>query len=382
MEVFNNMQEQRLEILFQRFINKSATAAERDEFFELVKLPGANEALKMLADRYPVRDEQVVELPQQASGEILTAIFNSEGAVHMPEQRLNSIRSFWWAAAAVLVLLATGAVFFLNKRESYSSVVAKVTKDIKAPTSNKAIITLPDGRQIMLDTISNGTLIAGVVRKAADDQLEFEDDHSGNGYFIATNPRNSTALQITLPDQTKVWLNADTYLEYPDSYTRSRMVRLKGEAYFEVKHNSQKLFKVSAGGQTIEDAGTSFNVKAYKTEAGAETTLVEGEVKIDNIVSLKPGQKYSKSKISDANIDEAMAWRNGSFYLDGSEFEEVANEIARWYDVEVVFNNPAAAHSMVTGGEIGRNLSLLQAIGILKELKVNCRLEGRKLIVE
>ena len=99
-------------------------------------------------------------------------------------------------------------------------------------------------------------------------------------------------------------------------------------------------------------------------------------------MTLKPGQKYSRNKITDVNTEEVTAWKNGSFYLDGCEFGEIANEMGRWYDVEVVFTNPATMHSIVAGGEIGRNLSLVQVIGILKELNVNCRLEGRRLIVE
>lgn len=286
-------------------------------------------------------------------------------------------------AAAAVVLFAVATTYFVinNKKDGTLNVQAEV--DIKAPESNKATIILPNGQRVMLDTVPNGTLIAGIARKTAEGQLVFESNVSNISYLVASNPRNSKAMHITLPDQTEVWLNADTYLEYPTNYNgKDRLVSLKGEAYFEVKHNAAKTFRVTAGDQSIEDVGTAFNVKAYGEEGVVRTTLLEGIVKINNSVSLQPGQQYADNKITDANLEEVMAWKNGSFYFDGRELGTVASELARWYDVEVVFENEAAKKSTVFGGEMGRDLTLNQAIRVLEKLNVHVRLEGKKLVVE
>ncbi|MDD2791787.1 MAG: FecR domain-containing protein [Sediminibacterium sp.] len=300
----------------------------------------------------------------------------------VPVRRLPFIRQFQWAVAAVLILTLSGIVFFLN-REQKPQQKELAQADIKAPQFNKATITLPDGKRVMLDTVANGTLIAGIARKTADGQLVFEGNRSNKGYILASNPKNSRAMQITLPDNTVVWLNADTYLQYPTSYNaKDRLVTLKGEAYFEVVHNEAKPFRVTAGEQTIEDVGTSFNVKAYEDEGAVKTTLLEGVVIINHSISLKPGQQFSKNKVTTANTDEVMAWKSGSFYLDGRELGSVVSDISRWYDVEVVFTNLDARYSVVFGGEMGRDLTLTQAIKVLEKMNVHCRIEGKKLLIE
>jgi len=381
-KVFNDMQHERLEILFQRFVSRTATEAEKQEFLELIRLPGTDAVLQELAERYPVPEDIYFELPEQASGEILTAILNSEDAAVPRVHRVHFIRRFRWAAAAIFIAAVAGAIFLINRKET-APVIARVQQDIKAPEKSKATITLPNGQTFLLDTIPNGTLIAGIARKTTDDRLVFEGNASNIAYIIASNPRNSTTMYIELPDHTQVWLNADTHLQYPTNYNeKDRLVTLNGEAYFEVKHNAAKPFRVTAGEQTIEDIGTAFNVKAYSDENAVKTTLLEGVVKINHTVSLKPGEQYSNNKIVKANPDEVMAWKNGSFYLDGRELGAVASELGRWYDVEVVFNHSNAQHSIVLGGEMGRNLTLLEAIELLKGMKVNCKLEGRKLIIE
>lgn len=382
MKVFNDMQHEKLEVLFQKFVSQTATEAEKHEFFELIRLPGTDPILRELAERYPVPEDLYYELPEQASSEILAAILQSEDTAIPNVHRVPFLRRVRWVAAAIFIIAVAGIVFLVNSKRA-EPVIAKVQNDIKAPEKNKATITLPNGKTIMLDTVPNGTLIAGIARKTAEGQLVFEGKTSDAGYITTSNPRNSKAMYIELPDHTEVWLNADTRLQYPTSYNeKDRLITLNGEAYFEVKHNAAKTFRVSAGDQTIEDIGTGFNVKAYGDENTVKTTLLEGVVKINNAVSLKPGQQFSNNKVADANIDEVMAWKNGSFYLDGRELGTVANELGRWYDVDVVFGDTKTKHSIVFGGEMGRNLTILEALELLKGMKVNCRLDGKKLIIE
>jgi len=287
-------------------------------------------------------------------------------------------------AAAVFLLFAgsTWLYFGLHNAKSVQP-AALVTKDIKAPETNKATITLSNGKTIMLDTVPNGTLIAGVARKTSDGKLVFEGNSSEIAYIVTSNPRNSKAMLITLPDNTSVWLNADTKLQYPTNYNKKeRTITLNGEAYFEVKHNEAKPFTVLANEQAIEDIGTSFNVKAYSQEGAVKTTLLEGAVKINHSVSLKPGEQFSNNKTIKANLDEVMAWKNGSFYLDGLQLGAVAQELGRWYDVEIIFINEKAKNSIVFGGEMGRNLTLKEVVEVLRKMKVNCMVQGQQLIIE
>jgi transmembrane sensor len=374
------MEISRFQKLFDGWLSGTATPEEEMELMELLADPKLEqERLRLAEDAYDNLAETHLMSERQGDN-IFDQIIAKPAVIH----RVHFIRRYKWAAAAIFIIVASTTFFLLNHKEQPAGIVAKTQQDVKAPETNKATITLPNGETIMLDTVPNGRLIAGIARKTADGQLVFEGNASAIAYIGTTNPRNSKAMHITLPDHTEVWLNADTYLQYPTNYNaKDRLVTLKGEAYFEVKHNEAKPFRVFAGEQTIEDVGTSFNVKAYQDEAQeVQTTLLEGVVKINNAVSLKPGQQYSKNKITNANTEEVMAWKNGSFYLDGRELGTVASELGRWYDVEVVFENPNAKHSIVFGGEMGRDLTLNQAISVLEKLNVKCRLENKKLIVE
>ncbi len=377
------MEQTRLISLIDSYLQERLTAAESAELNRLLENPEAQAIVEAHIEGQLKTQEYNFQPDLAGFKERLQASIIQQAPVH----RVHFLRRFRWAAAAIFILMVSGIVFLLNRKDTPIANLAQAQRDIKAPETNKATITLPNGQRIMLDTVANGTLIAGVARKTADGQLVFEANASGIAYIGTTNPRNSKAMHITLPDNTEVWLNADTYLQYPTNYNvKDRLVTLKGEAYFVVKHNELKPFRVSAGEQTIEDVGTGFNVKAYQDEAHVQTTLLEGVVKINpangGTVSLKPGQQFSNNKIINANTDEVMAWRNGSFYLDGRELGMIAGELGRWYDVEVVFDNPNTKNSIMFGGEMGRDLTLNQAIRVLEKLNVRCRLEGKKLIVK
>ncbi|WEA00585.1 FecR family protein [Mucilaginibacter sp. SJ] len=256
-------------------------------------------------------------------------------------ERAPKIMPIWRryaAVAAVLLVFLSGSYYFLQKRPIQS--LAVIEHDIKAPKQNKAIIALSNGQKILLDTVPNGALIAGIARKTADGKLRFENNNAKIDYIVMSNPRCSKPMQITMPDGTEVWINADTYLQYPTNFNhKDRIVTLKGEAYFEVKHNAAKPFRVLADGEIIEDVGTHFNVNSYSDGGAVKTTLLEGEVKINKSVFLKPGQQFSDNKITMANIDDVMAWKNGVFHFDGVPIETIMKQVSRWYGVEVIYKD-------------------------------------------
>ncbi|MES2329947.1 MAG: FecR domain-containing protein [Bacteroidota bacterium] len=375
----------RLLPLLQRYETAQATLSDMEELFAILDSVQGRQALEDLLAQQ-LTEQHALELDTNHLASLAKDLIRQRAGAEMPAipaHRVHFIRRFRWAAAAILVgiISFTGWLVLKDHKNFNADAIAK--NDVKAPEKNKATITLPDGRQIVLDSVANGTLIAGVVRKTANGELVMEGNTSDIAYLVAHNPRNSKALHIELPDKTEVWLNAETDLQYPTSFTgKERMVALKGEAYFEVVHNNRQPFKVTAGEQIIEDIGTSFNVKNYPDEPNVKTTLLEGEVRINKSIALKPGQQYYNGKILSANTDEVMAWKNGSFYLDQRELGDVANDLGRWYDVDIVFNNAASKHSIVFGGKMGRDLSLQELISFLEKMEVKCRLEGKRLIID
>jgi ferric-dicitrate binding protein FerR (iron transport regulator) len=206
-------------------------------------------------------------------------------------------------------------------------------------------------------------------------------------YNTLSTPKGGQ-YQLILPDGSKVWLNAASSIRYPTAFVgNSRIVEITGEAYFEVMHNSKVPFEVKTRSQVIEDIGTSFNVNAYTDEAAIRTTLLEGAVKVDNVV-LKPGEQAEADNgtqkitvIKGVDIQRAVAWKNGIFSFKDADLKTVMRQLARWYNVDVEYEGAVPGGSF--GGDIGRGLTLSQVLEGLAETRVKYKItEGNKIIIQ
>jgi ferric-dicitrate binding protein FerR (iron transport regulator) len=304
----------------------------------------------------------------------------------------------WWMAAAVLLLLATGGYFFWKKEETVR--IAKTTtspsheNDI-APGTNKAILTLGDGRNISLDSASNGAISkqGNVTIIQLDGKLSYEVSKESLSnievtYNTIVTPKGGQ-YQLVLADGSKVWLNAASSLRFPTVFTgNERRVQLNGEGYFEIAHDAAAPFIVEKGDTRVQVLGTHFNVNAYDDENQIQVTLLEGSVSVSrgNMEKrLMPGQQAqidSDIQIVDrVNIDKVMAWKNGWFEFDDTELSAIMRQISRWYDVDVVFEEKSLNQNF--GGRISKNLPLSAILQMLQSSGVKgFRLEGKKLYVQ
>jgi transmembrane sensor len=259
----------------------------------------------------------------------------------------------WLVAASILMLLSVGTIFFISKHKQTGDPATALNHQIK-PGSNKAFLTLANGTKIFLADAGNGKIAqqrGSQVIKTTDGQLVYNArpgiPADGSLQYNTIQTPKGGQYQLLLPDGTHVWLNAASSLKYPVDFTSSneRRVELSGEAYFEVAHNKDKPFRVSTNKQLIEVLGTHFNVNAYEDELKTKTTLLEGSVKItagDKNTRLKPGQEADLTntfKISEVDAREAIDWKNGYFRFDDEDLENVMRQIARWYDVKIVFDD-------------------------------------------
>jgi ferric-dicitrate binding protein FerR (iron transport regulator) len=205
-----------------------------------------------------------------------------------------------------------------------------------------------------------------------------------------TTPRGGQ-YEVVLPDGTRVWLNSNTSLTYPIIFQgKERHVELTGEAYFEVAKNAAAPFFVKTQSQTVEVLGTHFNINSYADEKSVKTTLLEGRVKITGngnrkTVSLKPGQQSINNLaiiyiINDADIEEAVAWKNGKFLFRNTDLQTVMRQLSRWYDVDVEYKGTVATKHY--RGRISRNVTVSQVFEILKTSGVNFIINGRTIIVK
>lgn len=208
---------------------------------------------------------------------------------------------------------------------------------------------------------------------------------------VLTVPRGMNR-QITLADGTRAWLNAESQLEYPETFEGEdkRVVRLKGEAYFEVAKDASRPFIVETEWMETHVLGTAFNVRAYSPE-DAHVTLVEGSVAVRNArhrkeIRMKPGQSATWQKGGTFSMNEVQAenystWTEGKFYFDQTELVEIMRELGRWYNVNIVFTNKEAMHYRLHF-QSDRSEPLSQVLGLLNSMqKVKATIEKDKVIV-
>ena len=322
---------------------------------------------------------------------------------HQIEQlsKNNNVKKLWpsWfkyaAAAAVLIVISTSVLIFRNYQEN-SSYALFASNDIE-PGGHRAILTLSNGKKIVLDAAKAGEIASqsGItVTKTTDGQLVYKVVDNGVAQSLSetntiTTP-NGGNYQVSLPDGTMVILNAASSLTFPTSFRGiERMVSLEGEAYFEVTKNAEMPFKVKSGRQVVEVLGTHFDINAYDNEPVIKTTLLEGSVKVNyNNASalIKPGQQTiialndaKKIDVRDADLEKELAWKNGAFSFENDDLQSVMRQIARWYDAEVVYEGDFPDDKFFGG--IPKSSKLSGVAKILELNNIHLKISGRTIRV-
>ena len=272
-----------------------------------------------------------------------------------------------WIVAASIVLLVGAFFIFRNAGNSTANnnKMARTDTTQLQPGGNRALLTFEDGSEIDLTTAKNGLMKndnGADIIKLRDGMILYDPhniDENLSSLHILSTPIGGQ-FQVTLPDGTKVWLNAATTLKYPSRFTTGeRKVEVHGEAYFEVAKDEKKPFRVVLADSTdILVLGTHFNVMSYGNEKVKEITLLEGSVKVSQhskvndlqSTVIKPGQQvvlthdssltihHSPFTIRD-NIDseEITGWKDGWFVFHDAPIESVMRQIERWYDAKIVY---------------------------------------------
>lgn len=422
------MKQQRFIYLINQYIGKTISAEEIVELQVLLNEMQPSELPQTLSDAWltesislPRQPIDVGEADRQA--DVILALdkdFESSKATNdpynvqpgisgtadhvSPAHRVHFLRRGWLRyAAAIILLFGAGTYIYLehlspsNGSSSKGISSASANGGDIAPGRDGAILTLADGTQIVLDSLGSGIIAhQNGTQVALKNGLLVYDANAkttgGISYNTMTTPKGRQ-FQLVLPDGSKVWLNAATFIRYPTVFTgKERKVEIDGEAYFEVVKNAGMPFKVKVNETTeVEVLGTHFNVNAYENEGVIKTTLLEGIVRVKaykQLQTLVPGQQaevlYGNDRegvsVHTADINRVMAWKNGLFNFEGANLQEVMRQLERWYDIEVVYSGDIP--NIRFGGKISKNENLSIVLEGLKGAGVDFKLEeGRKLIV-
>ncbi|WP_285008566.1 FecR family protein [Pedobacter faecalis] len=284
-------------------------------------------------------------------------------------------------AAAAVAAIIIGVWFFNYRQPDDRKDTSNIAKNDIVPGKHGATITLANGKVITLSEAKSGVVIGGVEGLVYNDKtavISGEDGEilkkgldkgsSASTGMTAVTQRGQT-YQFTLPDGTRVWLNADSKISFPSSFSdlAHREVQLSGEAYFEVFKNKQQPFVVvtknlgDVPGQRVEVLGTHFNINSYADEGNVKTTLLEGSVRVSAETGalaavLKPSEQAlntgSTLKVKEVDANSILDWKNGEFAFNDEPLSHIMRKLERWYNVKVVYKD---ADPMRTyGGSISR----------------------------
>lgn len=277
------------------------------------------------------------------------------------------------AAAAISTLVGFCYFYIFNNKNVNKSAIPVNAQNV-LPGGNKATLKLPDGKTINLSDAQSGIVVNNKAITYEDGTAIPEDINEGS--MIITTPKGGE-YQIVLSDGTKVWLNAGTTLQYSTLKNRGqRKVKLlDGEAYFQVTKDKKHPFIVETSTQQIQVLGTHFNVSNYADEGKTVTTLEEGSVKVllpdssgTRNILLKPGEqsinKNGHLSVVKANLQTALAWRNGLIKFKDAPLKSILQQASRWYNIEVEYEGIPATE-LFTGG-ISRTDNLEVLLKVLR----------------
>lgn len=172
-----------------------------------------------------------------------------------------------------------------------------------------------------------------------------ESSSSSRVILVEKSTSHGEKLSITLPDGSRVWLNSGSKLEFPEKFSETeRYMSISGEAYFEVKKDSLRPFRVESEGFVTTALGTSFNINT-KNNSLLKISLLTGKVIVDrnqetDKITLIPGQEFqfdkggNEKRVKSFNLERAIAWKEGRIIFENASLPEVIMTLEEWYGVK------------------------------------------------
>ena len=324
------------------------------------------------------------------SAEVNRAWIDLQSRINKQGLKPGRNRLLWRSVVAASIIILLG-VIPLTVPQDVKNVSSEAEIQIR-PGQRNAILELADGKVYNLTNLEyggNNRISENIIVDSC--CLDYLRPDTLIPVALAWHkvivPRGGE-FQISLEDGTRVWLNSESTLKYPEVFTgTTREVFLEGEAYFEVTPGNKPFIVRSTYGNVYVH-GTSFNVKSYKEEEKTYTTLVSGKVQVrvgdaDYILhpSMQARVESGKVVVEKVDIKEFTAWKDGLFVFKKKRLQDVLDILSRWYDVDVFYQNLDLQDLHFTG-TIQRHSNIADVLKFLEKTNmVKFTLKGRTLIV-
>lgn len=292
--------------------------------------------------------------------------------------------------AAIFIFPVAIATVAIYKSGNEPQPLSQVEEQI-VPGGKKAVLILDNGEAIDLKSTSGVELKEkdGTVIQVDSTVLNYQQAPARTSEKLAYNKVNvprGGEYQLMLSDGSKVQLNSMSSIRFPVQFAQDcRLVELEGEAYFEVSKTGQP-FIVQTKGMKIEVLGTTFNISAYANEE-YQTTLVSGSVKVQTENGsnriLKPSEQAcitpGSNQINVRNVDTAFytSWIHGKINFKDQRLDDIMKTLARWYDMDVVYENEATKE-LRFGCYVNRYNEITPLVKLLEQTgRVTVTVEGK-----
>lgn len=371
-----------------KFRNRQLTEEEKCELLEWAAIEPAYQK---------ILDDFSLEQSAEPLHDLLNEYINQEDSLDF-EKVIQAIlseskpklatfyRKVWIAAACVVVCLGFTLMWWKSGEAIKVEDTIAVEKSIK-PGEKSAVLQTENGQEYILSSYDSLTILN-------DGQLEIQNKGEKSilpaGVMTLIVPTGNE-FSVSLADGTEVWLNSSSKLQFPTKFNGdSRLVNLEGEAYFDVSTDRDKPFIVEHERQRIKVLGTRFNVSGYTEDEVVITALYEGEIEVEDKVlkkkiNLMPGEmvrldpKLQEFKKEKKDLSTFNAWTNGLFSFDEAPFQEVMKEVARWYNVEVIYQSSIPTDMF--SGDVSRDVPFTVMLDFLRGSGIQIVQKNNQLII-
>jgi hypothetical protein len=336
--------------LIQKYLNANSSKMEETELLNWVEKDETNK--KIFIEQVKLWNYTNEDSNQFNTNKAFITL--KEKINQLPEKKQNIFQlNKYLKYAAVFILGLLSFLWFSNSGQiSKTNDEGVVEKTSELEFSDKIILIKDDGSE-------------NIVPDKEEELSYIKENKPGEKlvYNSIIVPKGKI-FKIILSDGTKVWLNADTKISFPQKFLDTedtRTVVLDGEAFFEVAHNKEQPFIVKSNDLEIEVLGTRFNVSSYASSDQISTTLVEGSVKINNSkdsiagIILKPSYQAAFNKDTEkleafkVNTTDFTAWMNNKVLFRNEAFKDLILKFERAYNVSIVNQIPELENERFTG---------------------------------
>lgn len=384
------MSKQRLTWLLEKHLANTITDSEQQELLELAKANDNEMLFKQVLSEMMQSATPGVPVDVAPWQKMIQDIVHIDKAPAAPAKRKARVLTIyrWAAVAAVLLLIGTGAYFFMNR--STKPTLTASQKNLPAlpvTPGNKNSLLLADGNRISLDEVSNGKIavLDGATITKLDSQIIYTTTgNSPETYYNVLSTARSGQYEVVLPDGSHVWLNAASAIRFPASFTgKERSVELQGEAWFDVQHADKIPFVIHSGNMVTSVMGTAFDIKAYPGEQSMTVAVQRGKVKVQSgnrlLATLEKGRQVkvlANANCVQSSIDTAIiaGWKKGNLYYKDERLADIVADLQRVFNASIHINKASLKEEFTT-------VSFNKNTGLAKALAIICRITDARLAV-